>query len=83
MGITRVFLYCITLKASWLVIAVIAIAMSSANIYGYTQCDKDAKRKWTTIMASQSALGSLGSEVTGLLGKAVSSGIGSLFSSRR
>jgi 4-hydroxybenzoate polyprenyltransferase len=73
----------ITLKASWLVIVVIAIVMSSANVYGYTQCDKDAKRKWATSMATQSALGSFGSGATGLLGRAVSSGIGSLFTSRR
>jgi hypothetical protein len=68
-----------TLKASWLVIVVIAIAMSGANVYGYTQCDKNAKRKWATSMAAQS----FGSGATGLLGKAVSSGIGSFFTSRR
>jgi 4-hydroxybenzoate polyprenyltransferase len=73
----------ITLKVSWLIIVVIAISMSIANVYGYTQCDKDAKQKWATTMAAQSALGSLGSGATGLLSKAVSSGIGSLFSSRQ
>lgn len=72
-----------TFKASWLVIVGIAIVMNVANVYGYTQCDKDAKRKWATSMATQSALGSLGSGATGLLGKAVSSGIGSLLSGRR
>ncbi|ORE21576.1 DUF846-domain-containing protein [Rhizopus microsporus] len=73
----------LTFKASWLVIVGIAIVMNVANVYGYTQCDKDAKRKWATSMATQSALGSLGSGATGLLGKAVSSGIGSLLSGRR
>jgi hypothetical protein len=52
-------------------------------MYGYTQCDKDAKRKWATSMATQSALGTLSSGATGLLGRAVSSGIGSFFSGRR
>lgn len=57
--------------------------MSGANVYGYTQCDKDAKRKWATTMATQTALGSFGSGATGLLGRAVSSGVGSFFTSRR
>lgn len=73
----------LTLKVSWLVIVVIAIALSGANVYGYSQCDKDAKRKWATTIAAQSALGSLRSGASGLLGKAVSSGLGSFFASRR
>lgn len=61
----------------------IAIALSGANVYGYSQCDKDAKRKWASTIAAQTALGSIGSGASGLLGKAVSSGIGSFFTSRR
>lgn len=64
-------------------IVAVAIVLSGANMYGYTQCDKDAKRKWATSMATQSALGTLSSGATGLLGRAVSSGIGSFFSGRR
>ncbi|KAG0758721.1 hypothetical protein G6F16_010190 [Rhizopus arrhizus] len=66
----------LTFKPSWLVIVAVAIVLSGANMYGYTQCDKDAKRKWATSMATQSALGTLSSGATGLLGRAVSSGIG-------
>ncbi|KAG0976916.1 hypothetical protein G6F57_009730 [Rhizopus arrhizus] len=73
----------LTFKPSWLVIVAVAIVLSGANMYGYTQCDKDAKRKWATSMATQSALGTLSSGATGLLGRAVSSGIGSFFSGRR
>ncbi|KAL7322087.1 Golgi apparatus membrane protein tvp23 [Mucor circinelloides] len=74
----------LTMKVSWLFIVVIAIAMNAANVYGFSQCDKDAKRRWTTNLVTQSALGSLGSGATGLMSKAVSSSIArSLFSSRR
>ncbi|KAI9271452.1 hypothetical protein BY458DRAFT_455889 [Sporodiniella umbellata] len=73
----------LTFKASWLVIVVVAIVMNVANMYGYTQCDKDAKRKWATSVATQSALGSLSSGATNLLGRAVSSGIGGFLSGRR
>lgn len=69
------------MKASWLCIVVIVIAMNAANVYGFSQCDKDAKRRWTTNLVTQSALESLGSGASGLLGKAISSSIGGLFSS--
>ncbi|KAI7902262.1 uncharacterized protein BX663DRAFT_512287 [Cokeromyces recurvatus] len=72
----------ITLKFSWLIIVGVALALNMANVYGYTQCDKDAKKRWATGMAARSALGSLGSGATGLIGQALSSGIGKVFSSR-
>ncbi|KAI9026457.1 hypothetical protein CLU79DRAFT_741832 [Phycomyces nitens] len=72
----------ITVKASWLVIVAVALILNVANVYGYTQCDKDAKRKWATGMAAQSALGSLGSGASGFIGKAVTSGLGNFFGSR-
>ncbi|KAI9249586.1 hypothetical protein EDC94DRAFT_683259 [Helicostylum pulchrum] len=71
-----------TLKFSWLIIVGVALALNLANVYGYSQCDKDAKKKWATGMATRSALGSLGSGASGLVGKAFSSGIGKVFSSR-
>ncbi|EPB84960.1 hypothetical protein HMPREF1544_08238 [Mucor circinelloides 1006PhL] len=74
----------LTMKVSWLFIVVIAIVMNAANVYGFSQCDKDAKRRWTTNLVTQSALGSLGSGATGLMSRAVSSRIArNLFSSRR
>ncbi|KAI7882996.1 DUF846-domain-containing protein [Lichtheimia hyalospora FSU 10163] len=68
-----------TLKISWLVIVVVAIILNMANVYGYTQCDKDAKRKWASGIAAQTALGSLGSTASGFVGKAVGSGLTSFF----
>ncbi|CAO3632402.1 unnamed protein product [Cunninghamella blakesleeana] len=69
-----------TLKLSWLVIVVVAIVLNMANVIGYTQCDKDAKKKWATGMATRSALGSLAGGGSSLVGKAVTSGLGKLFS---
>lgn len=72
----------ITLKFSWLIIVGVALALNMANVYGYTQCDKDAKKRWATGMATRSALGSLSSGASGLVGKAFTSGIGKVFGSR-
>ncbi|CAO3646327.1 unnamed protein product [Mucor fragilis] len=72
----------LTMKVSWLFIVAIAITMNAANVYGFSQCDKDAKRRWTTHLVAQSALGSLGSGATGFMGRAVTSSIAGLFSSR-
>ncbi|KAF7722286.1 Golgi apparatus membrane protein TVP23 A [Apophysomyces ossiformis] len=63
---------------SWLVIVAVAIVLNMANVIGYTQCDKDAKRKWAGN-AAQSALGTLGGNATGLVGKVFSSGLGKFF----
>ncbi|KAG2184450.1 hypothetical protein INT43_000359 [Umbelopsis isabellina] len=71
-----------TFKFAWLVIVVVAIILNLANVYGYTQCDKDAKRKWATGLAAQSAFGSLGGTMGGFAGKMFSSGVSGLFSSR-
>ncbi|CAO3579201.1 unnamed protein product [Absidia cylindrospora] len=71
-----------TFKATWLVIVVVAIILNMANVVGYTQCDKDAKRKWATGMAAQSAFGSL-TGGAGFVGKAVSSGLGKFMSASR
>ncbi|OBZ85821.1 Golgi apparatus membrane protein tvp23 [Choanephora cucurbitarum] len=72
----------ITLKFSWLIIVGVALVLNMANVYGYTQCDKDAKKRWATGMATRSALGSLSSGATGLVGKAFTSGLGKVFGSR-
>jgi hypothetical protein len=72
----------VTIKVSWLVIVVVAIILNMANVYGYTQCDRDAKKRWATGMAARSALGSFGSSASGLMGKAFSSGLSKAFGSR-
>ncbi|KAI9267964.1 hypothetical protein BDA99DRAFT_504502 [Phascolomyces articulosus] len=71
-----------TFKISWLVIVVVAVILNVANVYGYTQCDKDAKKKWASGIAAQTALGSFGSSATGFVGRAVGSGLGQFFGSR-
>eukprot|EP00904_Undaria_pinnatifida_P009913 jgi/Undpi1/6051/HiC_scaffold_2.g01325.m1 len=58
------------LKFQWLVIVVIALLLSGANIYGYTKCNADAKNKVQQVMAdgmmagamqgAQAALGNVG-----------------------
>lgn len=50
----------LTMKAFWLCVVVIAIVMNAANVYEFSQCNKDAKRGWTTNLVTQSALESLG-----------------------
>lgn len=38
------------LKFQWLVIVVIALLLSGANIYGYTKCNADAKNKASALI---------------------------------
>ncbi|CAH0474780.1 unnamed protein product [Peronospora belbahrii] len=48
------------LNVEWALIVVVGVALSGANIIGYTRCKKDAKQKMQTLM-SQGALGALSS----------------------
>ncbi|CAG8548860.1 17379_t:CDS:2 [Cetraspora pellucida] len=61
-------------KPSWLLIVAVAITLNLANVVGYTQCDKDAKRKWATGFAARAA----GSN-PGLAGRLFSAGLGRFF----
>jgi len=62
----------------WLLIIAVALALNIPNVYAYTQCDADAKRRWATGLATNAVMGSGG--VTGFMGRMVSQGVGSLFS---
>ncbi|CAG8676902.1 19442_t:CDS:2 [Dentiscutata erythropus] len=62
-------------KPSWLLIVVVAITLNLANVIGYTQCDKDAKRKWATGFAASAAASN-----PSLVGKLFSAGLGRFFS---
>jgi hypothetical protein len=69
----------------WALIVVVAVALSGANIIGYTRCKKDAKQKMQS-MISQGALGafssSAGSSIMSALGGlALGEGIGKGFGS--
>lgn len=46
-----------------------------ANVVGYTQCDKDAKKKWATNLATRAATSN-----PGMVGKLFSAGLGRFFS---
>ncbi|TMW64106.1 hypothetical protein Poli38472_014223 [Pythium oligandrum] len=45
-------------NVQWLLIVLVALTLSAANIIGYTKCKKDAKEKMQALM-SQGALGAL------------------------
>jgi len=62
----------------WLLLIAVALVLNIANVYAYTQCDADAKRRWATGLATNAVLG--GGGVTGFMGRMVSQGVGSLFS---
>ncbi|KAI8889390.1 FAM18B [Backusella circina FSU 941] len=64
----------LTMKPSWLIIVMAAIALSGANVYGYIQCDRDAKRRnWAD---HSSFLGSSSLMTTSILGRVVRGGLG-------
>ncbi|GMF11553.1 unnamed protein product [Phytophthora lilii] len=60
-------------NVEWALIVVVAVALSGANIIGYTRCKKDAKQKMQSLM-SQGALGALGTSA----GSSIMSTIGGL-----
>lgn len=69
-------------NVEWALIVVVAVALSGANIIGYTRCKKDAKQKMQSLM-SQGALGafssSAGSSIMSTIGGlALGGGLGNL-----
>ena len=57
-----VFLFIISLlkfNVEWLLIVLVALTLSAANIIGYTKCKRDAKQKMQAMLTS-GALGALG-----------------------
>ncbi|ETP49903.1 hypothetical protein F442_04681 [Phytophthora nicotianae P10297] len=60
-------------NVEWALIVVVAVALSGANIIGYTRCKKDAKQKMQSLM-SQGALGAFSSSA----GSSIMSTIGGL-----
>jgi hypothetical protein len=58
----------------WLLIVVIAVILNMANVIGYTQCDKDARRKWASNLAARAAGAS-----PGLMSRVFSMGFGRVF----
>jgi len=55
----------------WLLIVAVALTLNAANVVGYTQCDKDAKKKWATSFAASAATAN-----PSLVGRLFSAGLG-------
>ncbi|KAJ1969651.1 Golgi apparatus membrane protein tvp23 [Dimargaris xerosporica] len=66
----------IRLDFQWLLVVVVAIVLSTANLVGYMRCDRDAKKKWSGL-ANQAVSSGL---MSGLMGNVVSRGVRGLFS---
>lgn len=69
-------------NVEWALIVLVAVALSGANIIGYTRCKKDAKQKMQSLM-SNGTMGALsfpaGSSIlSNLGGLALSGGLGGL-----
>ncbi|CAH1764115.1 14095_t:CDS:2 [Entrophospora sp. SA101] len=62
------------LLKQWFLIVLVALSLNIANAIGYTQCDKDAKKKWASNLASRAA-----SESPSLVGRLFTAGIGKYF----
>lgn len=60
------------LQASWFLVTLVAISMNSANLVGYTKCEKDAKKKLTQYISEQGF-------VQNLVGNAISQRLGAIF----
>eukprot|EP00842_Homolaphlyctis_polyrhiza_P004114 jgi/Hompol1/4703/HPOL_003825-RA len=60
-------------QPGWLTITIVAISMNVANLIGYIQCEKDAKKKIANYIADQ---GILSSVVSGLVSNRISSFFG-------
>jgi len=61
-------------NVQWMVIVVVALVLSGANIVGYYKCSKDQKKKVQSLVQGGTLLSSLGSNaVTSLIVSAFSS----------
>ncbi|KAJ1961236.1 Golgi apparatus membrane protein tvp23 [Dipsacomyces acuminosporus] len=70
-----------SLRFQWLLIVIIAVLLSAANLIGYQRCDKDQKKRWNQLTGNDS--GSLmGGMMSGLMTNAISNGIVGRFFSR-
>ncbi|RUS16485.1 hypothetical protein BC938DRAFT_476563 [Jimgerdemannia flammicorona] len=76
--LTLFSLFTLILNPEWLLVIAVALSLNIPNVYAYTQCDSDAKRRWATDLATNSVMGGGGG--AGFLGRVVSQGVGSWFS---
>ncbi|KAI8919064.1 hypothetical protein PhCBS80983_g04667 [Powellomyces hirtus] len=66
------FISILKLSIGWLLVTVVALLMSMANVIGYTKCEKDAKAKVASYLAGQSV-------VQGFVGNMISNRLGGFF----
>ncbi|KAJ2690320.1 Golgi apparatus membrane protein tvp23 [Coemansia spiralis] len=69
-----------SLKFQWLLIVIIAVLLSSANLIGYQRCDKDQKKRWSQLTGNATSAGLMSGMVSGLMNNAIAGGVvGRLF----
>ncbi|KAJ2741020.1 Golgi apparatus membrane protein tvp23 [Coemansia sp. BCRC 34301] len=69
-----------SLRFQWLLIVIIAVLLSSANLIGYQRCDKDQKKRWSQLTGNAASAGFMSGIVSGLMNNAISGGVvGRLF----
>ncbi|KND00622.1 uncharacterized protein SPPG_09139 [Spizellomyces punctatus DAOM BR117] len=71
-AIWALFAFFTITRVMWLLITIVAITMSMANVIGYTKCEKNAKAKVTNFIAGQGV-------VQGFVGSMISNRLGGLF----
>ncbi|KAJ2347693.1 hypothetical protein GGH92_003100 [Coemansia sp. RSA 2673] len=68
------------LRFHWLLIVIIAVLLSSANLIGYQRCDKDLKKRWSQLTGNATSAGFMSGMVSGLMNNAIAGGVvGRLF----
>lgn len=55
------------LNMAWLVLVVIVASLTGANLVGYVQCDKDARRKLASSLGSSLMTGFIGNKINAML----------------
>ncbi|KAJ2057083.1 Golgi apparatus membrane protein tvp23 [Coemansia sp. S146] len=69
-----------SLRFQWLLIVIIAVLLSSANLIGYQRCDKDQKKRWSQLTGNATSAGFMSGMVSGLMNNAIAGGVvGRLF----
>ncbi|KAJ2430458.1 Golgi apparatus membrane protein tvp23 [Coemansia sp. RSA 2531] len=69
-----------SLRFHWLLIVIIAVLLSSANLIGYQICDKDLKKRWSQLTGNATSAGFMSGMVSGLMNNAIAGGVvGRLF----
>ncbi|KAJ1668835.1 Golgi apparatus membrane protein tvp23 [Coemansia sp. RSA 1813] len=70
-----------SLRFQWLLIVIIAVLLSGANLIGYQRCDKDQKKRWNQLASGSSAT-LVSGMMSGLMNNAITSGVVGRFFSR-